>query len=39
MIGVVAQLTIKDGANAGFEEVANRLVAAVGANEPGWYRL
>lgn len=35
MIGVVAQLKIKAGEAAGFEEVAKKLVAAVNANEPG----
>ena len=41
MIGVVAKLKVKAGEQAGFEEVASKLVAAVNANEPGCklYRL
>ncbi len=35
MIGVFAQLKVKPGEQAGFEEVAGKLVAAVNANEPG----
>lgn len=35
MIGVVAQITVKEGAQADFEAVARRLVEAVKANEPG----
>ncbi len=35
MIGVVAQIKIKAGESAGFEEVAGKLVQAVNANEPG----
>jgi quinol monooxygenase YgiN len=41
MIGVVATIKVKDGTGADFEAVANRLVAAVNANEEGclFYRL
>lgn len=41
MIGVVATIKVKDGKGADFEVVANRLVEAVNANEPGclFYRL
>lgn len=35
MIGVVAQIRIKAGEAAGFEDVAKKLVEAVNANEPG----
>lgn len=35
MIGVVAQIKVKEGGQAGFEEAAKKLVAAVNANEPG----
>jgi quinol monooxygenase YgiN len=34
-IGVVATIKIKEGANEAFEAVANELMAAVRANEPG----
>ncbi len=34
MIGIVATLKVKDGAQADFEAVAKQLVAAVNANEP-----
>lgn len=34
-IGVVATIKIKEGTNAAFEAVANELMAAVRANEPG----
>ena len=35
MIGVVAKLTIADGKEAEFEDVAKDLMAKVKANEPG----
>ena len=35
MIGVVARLTIQDGKQAEFEQVAKDLMAKVKANEPG----
>ncbi len=35
MIGVVAKLTIQDGKQAEFEQVARDLMAKVKANEPG----
>ena len=35
MIGVVAKLTIADGKQADFEQVAKDLMAKVKANEPG----
>ncbi|MEM7766455.1 MAG: putative quinol monooxygenase [Pseudomonadota bacterium] len=35
MIGVVAKLTIQDGKQAEFEQVAKDLMAKVKANEPG----
>jgi quinol monooxygenase YgiN len=34
-IGIVATIKIKEGANAAFEAVANEMMAAVRANEPG----
>ncbi len=34
-IGVIATIKIKDGTNAAFEAVAQELMAAVRANEPG----
>lgn len=34
MIGVIATLTIKDGAQKGFEALMKELTAAVRANEP-----
>lgn len=35
MIGVVVTLTVKPGANAGFEETMRKLQAEVQAKEPG----
>ena len=35
MISVVAKIPVKEGANAEFEAVAKKLVAAVAENEPG----
>ena len=35
MIGVIAKLTIQDGKNEQFEQVAKDLMAKVKANEPG----
>ena len=35
MLGIVAKIKVKDGMQQQFEEVAQRLVAAVRANEPG----
>ncbi len=35
MIGIVAKLTIQDGKQAEFEQVAKDLMAKVKANEPG----
>lgn len=41
MIGAVAELTVKEGSQADFENVARELEAAVNANEEGvlLYRL
>lgn len=41
MIGIVATLKVKDGAQADFEAVAKQLAAAVNADEPGclYYAL
>ena len=35
MLGTIAKIRVKEGANEGFENVARQLQEAVNANEPG----